>query len=103
MTKGIKFRFITFKIINEAQVVIDQIGGPELTLEDFKNALPVGDCRYALVYKDFEDKLSIPVRKFTKLYYVRWSPNDLDPKLKMLYALGTANIKEKLQGVHKEI
>lgn len=46
---------------------------------------------------------SIPIRKYSKLFYIKWTPERCDAKNKMLYALSTYLVKKEFVGVFKEI
>jgi cofilin len=43
------FRFITFKIDGQTQqVVVDRVGQPSETYDDFTESMPPTECRYAV-------------------------------------------------------
>merc|ERR1740120_239097 len=93
-------RYVTFKIENSKQIVVDAEGAVDKTWEDFKGALPDTEPRYALV--EFEYKTG-DGREQSKLVFVFWSPDDgCTVKQKMLYASSKDAIKKKLTGVMKE-
>lgn len=46
------YRFIVFKIEGQ-QVVVEKLGGPEETYDDFAASLPPDECRYAVFDFDF--------------------------------------------------
>jgi cofilin len=62
------YRFIVFKI-EQQQVVIDKIGEPTETYDDFQASLPVDECRYA-VY-DFDFTTAENCQK-SKIYFIAW-------------------------------
>lgn len=62
------YRFITFKI-EEQQVVVDKVGSPEESYEDFTNSLPADECRYA-VY-DFDFTTDENCQK-SKIFFIAW-------------------------------
>ncbi|ONM15157.1 Actin-depolymerizing factor [Zea mays] len=48
------FRFITFKINEQTQqVVVDRLGQPGDTYDDFTGSMPESECRYAVFDFDF--------------------------------------------------
>ncbi|KAL5214574.1 hypothetical protein ABZP36_003726 [Zizania latifolia] len=48
------FRFITFKIDERTQqVVVDKLGLPGDTYDDFTASMPASECRYAVFDFDF--------------------------------------------------
>lgn len=71
-----KYMFLTFKIIDDKEIVVDQSGTKDASYDDFKNSLPADDCRYAIV--------EIPGT--TKLVFVMWTPGCAKVKARMIYA-----------------
>ncbi|GKV31138.1 hypothetical protein SLEP1_g39872 [Rubroshorea leprosula] len=65
------YRFITFKI-QDQQVVIDKLGQPEESYEDFTSSLPENECRYA-VY-DFDFTTDEDCQK-SKIFFIAWAPD----------------------------
>ena len=67
-------RFLTFKVdASGTRVVADLLGPSTATFDDFKNALPDNDCRYA-VY-DF-DYVNADNCQFKKICFIMWSPDN---------------------------
>lgn len=62
------YRFITFKIEHQ-QVVVDKIGEPTESYDDFQASLPVDECRYA-VY-DFDFTTDENCQK-SKIFFIAW-------------------------------
>lgn len=62
------YRYITFKI-EEQKVMIDKIGGPNETYEDFTNSLPGNECRYAVF--DFDFTTDENCQK-SKIFFIAW-------------------------------
>ncbi|CAA3010413.1 actin-depolymerizing factor 7, partial [Olea europaea subsp. europaea] len=61
-------RYITFKI-EDQQVVVDKLGNPGDTYDDFTASLPDNECRYA-VY-DFDFTTDENVQK-SKIFFIAW-------------------------------
>lgn len=62
------YRFIVFKIENQ-EVVVEKLGGPEETYEDFSACLPEDECRYAVF--DFDFITSENCQK-SKIFFIAW-------------------------------
>mmetsp|Transcript_38654 Transcript_38654/g.124223 ORF Transcript_38654/g.124223 Transcript_38654/m.124223 type:complete len:137 (-) Transcript_38654:143-553(-) len=94
-------RFVTFKIQDKKQIVIDIEGAKDQGLEDFKGILPDDQPRYALIDLDYQTDDG---REQSKLCFVFWSPDDkTSVKDRMLYASSKDAIKKKLVGIMKEL
>lgn len=61
-------RFLIFKIVDQ-QVTVDKMGGPNESYEDFTNALPRDECRYAVF--DFDFTTDENVQK-SKIFFIAW-------------------------------
>lgn len=64
------YRFITYKI-EDQQVIVDKIGGPDKNYEDFTNSLPGDECRYAVF--DFDFTTDENCQK-SKIIFIAWYP-----------------------------
>ncbi|AES94064.1 cofilin/actin-depolymerizing factor-like protein [Medicago truncatula] len=93
------YRFIVFKI-EQQQVVIDKIGGPTETYDDFQASLPADECRYA-VY-DFDFTTAENCQK-SKIYFIAWSPEVSRVRMKMVYASSKDRFKRELDGIQVEL
>ena len=93
--------YVTFKIENKKEIIVDQEGDSSKSFEDFKKCLPEAEPRYGLVdihYKTDDG------RDQSKLTFVMWSPDDkCGVKDKMLYASSKDAIKKKFTGIMKEL
>merc|ERR1711935_500380 len=94
-------RYVTFKIENKKEIVVDADGPVSETFDDFVKALPEAEPRYALIDIDY---MSEDGRPQSKLTFVMWSPDDkCGVRDKMLYASSKDAIKKKLTGIMKEL
>ncbi|KAL5098872.1 hypothetical protein RYX36_003199 [Vicia faba] len=93
------YRFIVFKI-EQQQVVIDKIGEPTETYDDFQASLPADECRYA-VY-DFDFTTAENCQK-SKIYFIAWSPEISRVRMKMVYASSKDRFKRELDGIQVEL
>jgi len=94
-------RFITFKIDADAgQVQVDEAGPPDASYGMFEDALPEGDCRFAVYdYAYTNDDGCV----FNKIVFVMWSPDCSPLKHKMMYASTKDYFRHFLQGIAMEM
>jgi cofilin len=81
------------------QIIPDQCAAVGTTFQDFVDALPENDCRYA-VY-DFE-YTNADGCIFKKIIFVMWSPDNAATKSKMMYASSKDFLKNLLPGIAVE-
>ena len=62
------YRFIVFKIENQ-DVVIEKLGSPSETYEDFAESLPADECRYAVFDFDF---VTVENCQKSKIFFIAW-------------------------------
>lgn len=66
-------RFIVFKIDEKIQqVIVEKIGGPDESYDDFSASMPADECRYA-VY-DFDFTTDENCQK-SKIFFIAWLAN----------------------------
>ncbi|KAL0341050.1 UNVERIFIED_CONTAM: Actin-depolymerizing factor 7 [Sesamum radiatum] len=93
------YRFITFKIEGQ-QVMVDKLGSPDESYEDFTASLPSDECRYA-VY-DFNFTTNENCQK-SKIFFIAWSPDSSRVRMKMVYASSKDRFKRELDGIQVEL
>ncbi|KAL5174238.1 Actin-depolymerizing factor 7 [Glycine soja] len=125
------YRFIVFKI-EEQQVVVEKLGDPTESYEDFMASFPANECRYA-VY-DFDFTTSENCQK-SKIFFVAWyltysisttafdkycsaqttyymhikiiilirSPDTSKVRMKMVYASSKDRFKRELDGIQVDM
>ncbi|KAG7016871.1 Actin-depolymerizing factor 7, partial [Cucurbita argyrosperma subsp. argyrosperma] len=93
------YRFITFKI-EEQEVVIDKLGKPDSTYEDFTGSLPADECRYAVFDFDF---ITDENCQKSKIFFIAWSPDISKVRSKMVYASSKDRFKRELDGIQFEL
>jgi len=93
------YRYIVFKIENQ-QVVVEKLGNPQDSYDDFTASLPANECRYA-VY-DFDFTTNENCQK-SKIYFVAWSPDTSKVRMKMVYASSKDRFKRELDGIQVEL
>lgn len=121
------YRFIVFKI-DQQQVVVDKIGGPNESYDDFQASLPADECRYAVYDFDFTTEENCQKSKifFIAWYYIyNWtyliitnlkelynnanrvdacrSPDTSKVRMKMVYASSKDRFKRELDGIQFEL
>lgn len=62
------YRFIIFKIENQT-VVVEKLGNPDETYEDFAESLPADECRYAVFDFDF---ITAENCQKSKIFFIAW-------------------------------
>ncbi|XP_075484931.1 actin-depolymerizing factor 7 [Primulina tabacum] len=92
-------RFIIFKIDGQ-QVVVEKLGSPGDSYDDFAAALPSDECRYAVF--DFDFITDENVQK-SKIYFIAWSPETSKVRMKMVYASSKDRFKRELDGIQVEL
>ncbi|GER43511.1 actin depolymerizing factor [Striga asiatica] len=94
-------RFIIFKIEEkQKQVVVEKVGEPTQTYDDFCANLPADECRYA-VY-DFDFVTAENCQK-SKIFFIAWSPDTSRIRNKMIYASSKDRFKRELDGIQVEL
>ncbi|KAA3475283.1 hypothetical protein CXB51_030690 [Gossypium anomalum] len=95
------YRFIVYKIDEQTQqVIVDKLGGPQETYEDFTNSLPEHECRYAVFDYDFTTDENC---QKSKIFFFAWSPDGSRVRSKMLYASSKDKFKRQLDGIQAEL
>ncbi|XP_074352839.1 uncharacterized protein LOC141691991 [Apium graveolens] len=93
------YRYITYKI-EDQQVVVDKLGGPDESYDDFSNSLPADECRYAIYDFDFT---TVENCQKSKIFFVAWSPDTSKVRMKMVYASSKDRFKRELDGIGAEL
>ncbi|KAE9597749.1 putative ADF/Cofilin, ADF-H/Gelsolin-like domain-containing protein [Lupinus albus] len=62
------YRFILFKI-EQQQVVVDKLGEPTESYDDFMASFPADECRYAVYDFDFTTEENC---QKSKIYFIAW-------------------------------
>ncbi|KAK4389303.1 Serine racemase [Sesamum angolense] len=95
------YRFIIFKIEETIQqVVVEKLGQPDESYDDFSSSLPDDECRYA-VY-DFDFITNENCQK-SKIFFIAWSPDTSRVRSKMVYASSKDGFKRELDGTQVEL
>ncbi|KAM2729196.1 hypothetical protein EV1_000616 [Malus domestica] len=95
------FRFIVFKIEEKIQqVIVEKLGGPDESYDDFSASMPADECRYA-VY-DFDFTTNENCQK-SKIFFIAWAPDTSRVRSKMLYASSKDRFKRELEGIQVEL
>ncbi|XP_074303556.1 actin-depolymerizing factor 2-like isoform X1 [Silene latifolia] len=95
------YRFIVFKIeMEQKQVIVEKLGMPADTYEDFTKALPADECRYAVFDFDFVTEENC---QKSKIFFIAWSPDTAKVRSKMIYASSKDRFKRELDGIQVEL
>ncbi|KAI5070176.1 hypothetical protein GOP47_0014519 [Adiantum capillus-veneris] len=87
-------RYIVYKIDDKVnKIVVEKLGGPDESYDQFTASLPEKDCRYAIYDYDFvtEDNC-----QKSKIFFVAWSPDVSRVRTRMLYASSKDRFKREL-------
>ncbi|KAF7147502.1 hypothetical protein RHSIM_Rhsim03G0184800 [Rhododendron simsii] len=107
LKKKRNYGYIIFKI--EAQkVVVEKVGNPEESNEDFSAALPADECRYSVFDFDFTTEENCQKSKEencqkSKIFFIAWSPETARVRMKMVYASSKDRFKRELDGIQVEL
>ncbi|EPS73519.1 actin-depolymerizing factor, partial [Genlisea aurea] len=94
-------RFIVYKIEEkQKQVVVEKLGEPTQTYEDFTASLPAQECRYAVYDFDFLTEDNVPK---SRIFFIAWSPDTAKVRNKMIYASSKDRFKRELDGIQVEL
>ncbi|KAG6663485.1 actin-depolymerizing factor-like isoform X1 [Carya illinoinensis] len=94
-------RFIVFKIEEKKQqVIVEKVGRPDETYDDFTASMPPNECRYAVFDFDF---ITIDNCQKSKIFFIAWSPDTSKVRSKMLYASSKDRFRRELDGVQVEL
>ncbi|XP_039021589.1 actin-depolymerizing factor 1-like [Hibiscus syriacus] len=94
-------RFIVFRIEEkQKQVVVEKLGEPTDSYEDFTASLPADECGYA-VY-DFDFVTNENCQK-SRIFFIAWSPDTSKVRSKMIYASSKDRFKRELDGIQVEL
>ncbi|XP_059305628.1 actin-depolymerizing factor 1 [Lycium barbarum] len=94
-------RFIVFKIEEkQKEVVVEKVGEPTESYEDFAASLPENECRYT-VY-DFDFVTAENCQK-SRIFFIAWSPDTARVRSKMIYASTKERFKRELDGIQVEL
>ncbi|XP_021771245.1 actin-depolymerizing factor 4 [Chenopodium quinoa] len=95
------YRFIIFKIEEkQKQVIVEKVGEPNQSYEDFTASIPADECRYA-VY-DFDFVTAENCQK-SRIFFIAWSPDNAKVRSKMIYASSKDRFKRELDGIQVEL
>nr|VDC79238.1 unnamed protein product [Brassica rapa] len=95
------YRFIVYKIEEQQkQVVVEKLGEPGQSHDDFAASLPADECRYAIF--DFDFVTAENCQK-SKIFFIAWSPDTARVRSKMIYASSKDRFKRELDGIQVEL
>eukprot|EP00262_Sarcandra_glabra_P020523 TRINITY_DN81_c0_g1_i1.p1 TRINITY_DN81_c0_g1~~TRINITY_DN81_c0_g1_i1.p1 ORF type:complete len:140 (-),score=30.51 TRINITY_DN81_c0_g1_i1:431-850(-) len=95
------YRFIVYKIDEKVkEVIVEKLGEPEQSYEDFTASLPENECRYAIYDFDFVTEENL---QKSKIFFIAWSPDTSRVRSKMLYASSKDRFKRELDGIQVEL
>ncbi|XP_073303079.1 actin-depolymerizing factor 3-like [Primulina huaijiensis] len=94
-------RFIVYKIEEkQKQVMVEKLGEPGQTYDDFITLLPADECRYAVFDFEFLTKENVPK---SRIFFIAWAPDTAKVRNKMIYASSKDRFKRELDGIQIEL
>ncbi|XP_075521967.1 actin-depolymerizing factor 3 isoform X2 [Primulina tabacum] len=94
-------RFIVYKIEEkQKQVMVEKLGEPGQSYDDFITFLPADECRYAVFDFEFLTKENVPK---SRIFFIAWSPDTARVRNKMIYASSKDRFKRELDGIQIEL
>ncbi|KAI3782356.1 hypothetical protein L2E82_12401 [Cichorium intybus] len=95
------YRFIVFKIEEkQKEVIVEKLGDPTQSHEDFAACLPDSECRYAVFDYDFVTEENC---QKSRIFFIAWSPDTARVRSKMIYASSKDRFKRELDGIQVEL
>nr|GEU66724.1 actin-depolymerizing factor 1 [Tanacetum cinerariifolium] len=95
------FRYIVFKIEEkQKEVIVEKVGEPTESHEDFAACLPDSECRYAVFDYDFVTEENC---QKSRIFFIAWSPDSARVRSKMIYASSKDRFKRELDGIQVEL
>ncbi|KAK9055383.1 hypothetical protein SSX86_026466 [Deinandra increscens subsp. villosa] len=95
------FRYIIFKIEEkQKQVIVEKVGEPTQSHQDFAACLPDSECRYAVFDYDFVTEENC---QKSRIFFIAWSPDTARVRSKMIYASSKDRFKRELDGIQVEL
>ncbi|KAG6583469.1 Actin-depolymerizing factor 2, partial [Cucurbita argyrosperma subsp. argyrosperma] len=95
------YRFIVYKIEEkQKQVIVEKVGEPGQSYEDFTACLPADECRYAVYDFDFLTKENV---QKSRIFFIAWSPDVSKVRSKMIYASSKDKFRRELDGIQIEL
>ncbi|KAI7749773.1 hypothetical protein M8C21_012136 [Ambrosia artemisiifolia] len=94
-------RFIIYKIEEkQKQVMVEKVGEPAQTYDEFTACLPDNECRYAVFDYDFLTPEGV---QKSRIFFIAWSPDTARVRNKMIYASSKDRFKRELDGIQVEL
>ncbi|XP_075493246.1 actin-depolymerizing factor 2 [Primulina tabacum] len=94
-------RFIVYKIEEkQKEVIVEKLGEPAQTYDDFIANLPAEECRYAVYDFEFLTEDNVPK---SRIFFIAWSPDTAKVRSKMIYASSKDRFKRELDGIQVEL
>ncbi|KAG6607202.1 Actin-depolymerizing factor 2 [Cucurbita argyrosperma subsp. argyrosperma] len=95
------YRYIVYKIEEkQKQVIVEKVGEPSQSYEDFTACLPADECRYAVYDFDFLTKENV---QKSRIFFIAWSPDISKVRSKMIYASSKDKFRRELDGIQIEL
>ncbi|KAK9767499.1 cofilin [Basidiobolus ranarum] len=95
-----QYKYIIYKLSDDNTEIVVEVASEDGSYDDFINALPENECRYAVLDLEYE-KPGEGLRN--KICFYSWSPDTSKVKQKMVFASSKIALRKKLVGIAAEI
>ncbi|KAI6669030.1 hypothetical protein NL676_003915 [Syzygium grande] len=96
-----KLKFLELKAKDiPFHMIVEKLGEPANSYEDFTASLPADECRYAVYDFDFMTAENVPK---SRIIFIAWSPDTSKVRNKMIYASSKDRFKRELDGIQIEL
>ncbi|KAI8020405.1 Actin-depolymerizing factor 2 [Camellia lanceoleosa] len=84
----------------QKEIVVEKVGEPANSCNDFTASLPADECRYAVYDYDFVTEENC---QKSRIFFIAWSPDTSRMRSKMIYASSKDRFKRELDGIQVEL
>ncbi|WP_167828923.1 actin depolymerization factor/cofilin-like domain-containing protein [Streptomyces sp. MZ04] len=97
-----QYRYVIFKVRDDLKgIVVEKVGSRTAPWDEFVDAFPEKDCRYAVYDLEYEMAPGEGLR--SRICFVLWSPMVAPIRKRLIYAYSKEAIAKSLQGVAANI
>jgi cofilin len=93
-----KHKFLVFKLADDdsGNVIVEHVGDPKASANDFLALLPNSDCRFCIFDYDYK---STDGRPQSKLWFISYLPENATPHNMMAYSAAKGVFRDRFTGV----
>lgn len=95
------YKWVMYRVDDAGkEVIVEQVGAPDSTYEEFLSFVPEGQCRFAVYDYAYTNADNCVLQK---LIFINWAPDTASIKQKMMYAATKDFFKGFLDGIGAEM